>query len=154
MNPFASLRKILDESSDRRNPDPLQLQELLERTKTVAVVGISRDPQKPARRIPAYLAAQGFEIIPVTPATDRILGKETRATLAEVTEPVDMVLVFRPSQEAALVAQAAMARPERPVIWLQEGIRADEIAEMARSQGITVVQDLCIYRVHQALGHK
>ncbi len=146
------LREILDESRDPGNPGPLRLREILESAKKVAVVGISRDPQKPARRIPAYLAARGFEIIPVTPATDRILGRETRASLAEVTEPVDLVLVFRPSQEAAGVAQAAMARPERPVIWLQEGIRADEIAQRARAEGITFVQDLCIYKVHQALG--
>ena len=62
-----------------------------------------------------------------------------------------MVLVFRPSEEAAEIAREAMAREEGPAIWLQEGIRADEVAAEAREKGLTVIQDLCIYKVHKAL---
>ncbi len=152
MEGIEKLAEILAESGDPGNPGPERLRQIMERTRTIAVVGISRSPEKAARRIPAYLAANGYDIIPVNPAVDHILGKDARGSLAEVTEPVDMVLVFRPSEEAAQVAEAAMARPERPVIWLQEGIRADLAAARARAQGITVVQDLCTYKVHRALG--
>ena len=68
-----------------------------------------------------------------------------------VSESVDMVLVFRPSEEAAEIAKVAMEREERPAIWLQKEIRADDVAESARAKGITVVQDLCTYEVHRAL---
>ena len=63
-----------------------------------------------------------------------------------------MVLVFRPSSQAGLVVDAAAARPERPIIWLQEGIRADQATARARAQGLSVVQDLCLFKVHSALG--
>lgn len=148
----AALEAVLEESSDPHNPGADEIHDLVRRTLTIAVVGLSRDPSKPARRIPSYLAAKGAEIIPVNPQADRILGKPARKSLQEVTEPVDMVLVFRPSEQAGKVVRAAAARPDRPIIWLQEGIRNDEAAAEARSQGLSVVQDLCIYKVHRALG--
>ena len=151
MDVLAALQEILDESQDRENPGPGQVRAIFEEVERIAVVGISRNPEKAARRVPSYLAAQGYEVIPVNPFVDRILGKEALDSLEEVTDPVDMVLVFRPSEEAAAIAEAAMARPEKPVIWLQEGIRAPDVAAKARAQGLTVVQDLCAYKVHRAL---
>lgn len=148
----AALAAVLADSSDPDNPGPDEIHELVRRTLTIAVVGMSRDATKAARRVPSYLRAKGAEIIPVNPNADRILGKPSRKSLLEVTEPVDMVLVFRPSDQAGRVVDAAAARPERPIIWLQEGIRADEEAARARAQGIPVVQDLCMYKVHRALG--
>lgn len=148
----AALEAVLEESSDPENPGVDAIHDLVRRTLTIAVVGMSRDPSKVARRIPSYLAAKGAEIIPVNPEADRILGKRARKSLLEVTEPVDMVLVFRPSAEAGRVVRVAAARPERPIIWLQEGIRNDEAAAEARAQGLEVVQDLCLYKVHRALG--
>jgi hypothetical protein len=62
-----------------------------------------------------------------------------------------MVLVFRPSEEAAEIARTALGRDEKPVIWLQEGIRADDVAKRAREEGVTVIQDLCAFKVHKAL---
>ena len=87
----------------------------------------------------------------MNPFVDKILGKEAFDSLAEVRTPVDMILVFRPSAEAAEIAEATMARKERPVIWLQEGIRADEVAIRARAEGVQMVQDLCAYRIHVAM---
>jgi predicted CoA-binding protein len=151
MGELNAVQALLDESGDPHNPDPEKLKALLERVRTIAVVGISRNPDKAARRVPAYLAAKGYDLIPVNPFVDRILGKEALDSLDEVTHPVDMVLVFRPSKEAAEIAKIAMEREERPVIWLQKEIRADEVAESARAKGITVVQDLCSYEVHKTL---
>ncbi|MEJ2538364.1 MAG: CoA-binding protein [Gemmatimonadota bacterium] len=148
----AAVESVLAESSDPDNPGPEEVHAWVRETLRIAVVGMSRDPSKAARRVPSYLAAKGAEIIPVNPYAERILGKDARDTLAEVTEPVDMVLVFRPSAEAGAVLRDAAARPEDPVIWLQEGIRDDEAAREARAAGHRVVQDLCMYKVHRALG--
>lgn len=151
METLRKLQEILDASTDRENPGPEGLKQVLESVRRIAVVGISRDPEKAARRVPSYLAAKGYEVIPVNPFVDRILGQEARDSLEEVGEAIDLVLVFRPSEEAARIAETAMSRKEKPVIWLQEGIKADRVASEARGLGFTVVQDLCIYKVHQAL---
>ena len=150
-------RELLDaelrHSSDPDNPGAEEMHEIVRRTLKIAVVGISRDPLKAARRVPSYLAAKGADIIPVNPHAERILGRNVHRDLAEITEPVDMVMIFRPGgEEAGRVVRAAMARPEKPIIWLQEGIRADAEAAEARAAGFTVVQDLCMYKVHRALG--
>ncbi|MGD2122054.1 MAG: CoA-binding protein [Gemmatimonadota bacterium] len=151
MASLQELQTLLDESGDKDNPGPEELKKIFESVKTIAVVGISRNPEKPARRVPAYLAARGYEIIPVNPFVDKILGKKAEDSLDDVPEPVDMVVIFRPSEEAAEVAKAAMNRGDRPIIWLQQGIRADQVAIPARESGFTVVQDLCSYEVHRAL---
>lgn len=146
------IERLLRLADDPGNPDPDELRTIVRRTFIVGVVGISRDPMKDARRVPSYLAAKGAEIIPVNPNADRIFGRRARAELSDVTEALDMVLLFRPSDEVGPFVREAAARPEAPVIWLQEGIRDDEAAEEARAQGRTVVQNLCIFRVHRALG--
>jgi predicted CoA-binding protein len=146
------LLEVLERSSDPENPGLDEILDALQRCTRVAVVGMSRDPQKAARRVPSYLAANGYEIIPVNPNAARILGKAARPTLADVSERVDMVLLFRPSDQVGPFLTEAAARPERPVIWLQEGIRADVEARRAREQGLTVIQDLCIFKVHRELG--
>ncbi len=145
------LSHTLEASGDPNNPGPDEMLRIIEDTVTIAVVGLSRDPVKAARRVPSYMAAKGYDVIPVNPFAERILGKPARASLDAVTESVDLVLVFRPSDEAGDVIRQAARRPERPVIWLQEGIRNDEAAQEARAAGLTVVQDLCIYKVHRAL---
>ena len=145
------LQSLLDESADKENPGAEELRGIMERVRTIAVVGISRNPEKPARSVPAYLAANGYEIIPVNPFVDRILGKPALDSLEQVEGPIDMVLVFRPSAEAGEIARTTMEREDQPVIWLQKEIRADEVAEAARSNGLTMVQDLCAYEVHRAL---
>ena len=99
---------------------------------------------------PPTSRAKGYEILPVNPYATRIFGRPARKTLAEVTEPVDMVVVFRPSADAGRHLAEAASRPERPVVWLQQGIRDDEAAAEARARGMRVVQDLCTFQVHRA----
>lgn len=151
MGEMDALQRILDESHDPDNPGPIELKEIMTSVRSIAVIGVSRNPEKAARRVPAYLASKGYEIIPVNPFVDEIFGTEAKDTLAEVEAGVDMVLVFRPSAEAAEILVEAAERSDRPVIWLQEGIRADAAAAAARSNGLSVVQDLCAYKVHKAL---
>ena len=93
-----------------------------------------------------------FYLFCLNPMAGRILGKPARKSLDEVTERVDMVIVFRPSEEVAPFVRAAAARPERPIVWLPEGVRDEAAAAEARAAGVTIVQDLCIYRVHRAMG--
>lgn len=147
-----ALASLLATSSDRDNPGPMRIYRILQSARKIAVVGMSRDPAKAARRVPSYLAAKGYDVLPVNPYAERILGKPARDRLDQVNEPVDIVLVFRPSAEAGAVVDVAARRPESPVIWLQEGIRDDRAAARARAAGRTVVQDLCIYKAHRESG--
>ena len=145
------LERLLDESSDPENPPAERLVELLTNTQTIAVVGLSRNLEKPARRVPSYLAAKGFDVIPVNPSAERLLGRKSYPTLSEVEETVDLVLIFRPSDEAGLFVEEAVRRDEEPAIWLQTGVRSEREVLDARIRGRTVVQDLCIFRVHRVL---
>lgn len=151
MDPLDRLRGILAESSDPFNPPAERIEALFRRLHILAVVGLSRDPAKAARRVPSYLAAKGYEVVPVNPHAERLLGRPARATLDEVDDRLDMVVVFRPSEDAGAFVDQAAGRPEAPAIWLQEGIRADAEAAAAREAGLLVVQDLCTYKVHRAL---
>jgi predicted CoA-binding protein len=146
-----ALERVLSASSDHDNPGAEELRELMGRPLRIAVVGLSRFPEKPARRVPAYLAAQGHDVVPVNPSAERIMGRPAYATLAEVPGEVDLVMIYRPSAQAGAFVAQALARPERPAIWLSEGIRADAQIAEARGEGLTAVQDLCAYKVHVAL---
>jgi predicted CoA-binding protein len=147
------LQRVLRSSRDwANNPRPDEMRDLIRGTDSIAVVGMSRDPMKPARRVPSYLTAMGARVIPINPLAGRMLGTPARKSLEDVPEPVDMVMIFRPSNQATPFTRAAAARPERPVIWLPEGVRNDVAAAEARAAGLVVIQDLCIYQVHRAMG--
>ncbi len=146
-----ALRQVVSASSDRENPSADELRELLQGVRRIAVIGMSRYPEKPSKRVPTYLATQGYDVVPVNPNAERVMGREAYPTLADVPGAVDLVMIFRPSDQAGAFVREALARPERPAIWLSEGIRADEAAAEARSRGVTIVQDLCAYKVHSAL---
>lgn len=151
VNPLDDLRRLLAASSDRANPSAEALRDLFERTRRIAVVGISRFPGKPSRSVPAYLAARGYEIVPVNPNAVSVLGRRAYANLEDVPDAVDMVLIFRPSDQAGTFVRAAATRPERPAIWLSEGIRADADVDAVRERGIIAVQDLCAYKAHRGI---
>jgi predicted CoA-binding protein len=152
MSELDRLAHLLVESGDAENPSPEALRDLVQRLRSIAVVGISRDPMKPARRVPSYLAAKGIEVLPVNPEARWLLGRPCRSTLSAVVEPVDLVLIFRPGSEAREVMHAAAARPEAPCVWLQRGIRNDAAAREIRSlKRGAVVQNLCLFEAHRAL---
>lgn len=119
------------------------LRRLLTTVRSIAVVGWSPNPDRPSHRVAAFLAAQGYRVIPVNPgqAGRLALGEEVRATLAEVG-PVDMVDVFRRSEEAGAVVAAAIAAGAGAV-WLQLGVIDEAAAARARAAGLTVVMDRC-----------
>jgi predicted CoA-binding protein len=120
-------------------------------TKTIAVVGASADPSKPAHRIPRYLQGQGYRIRPVNPRGGEVLGEAVARSLAEVDAPVDVVEVFRPAAEAPQVAREAVAAGAT-VLWLQAGISSEEARQVAEAAGLTVVMDRCMGATHGELG--
>jgi hypothetical protein len=148
---LTAVKRELQESTDPDNPSAEVLRALFERVQRIAVIGLSRSLEKAARRVPSYLAAKGYDVIPVNPSADRILGKQAYPTLSAIPDPVDLVLIFRPSDQAGPFVAEAAARPERPAIWLQQGIRADPEIRAAREAGLIAVQDMCSYRVHRSL---
>ncbi len=118
--------------------------------KNIAVVGMSKNPEKAAHYVPKYLAEKGYNIIPINPTADEILGKKCYPSLADVPVPVDIVDVFRPSDQVKpVIDEAIKIRPK--VIWLQEGIHNPEAELPATKAGIDVVFNRCMLAEHQRL---
>jgi len=118
--------------------------------KNIAVIGISKNPEKAAHYVPKYLAEKGYNIIPVNPTADKILDKKCYREIAEVPDSVDIVDVFRPSEEVLPVVREAIKKNPK-VIWLQEGIHNPEAEELARKSGIEIVFNRCMLAEHQRL---
>jgi uncharacterized protein len=118
---------------------------------TIAVVGASADPAKPAHRIPRYLQEQGYRILPVNPRGGELFGEPVARSLVEVQGPVDVVDVFRPAAEAPRIARDAVQIGAK-VLWLQLGIESQEARQVAEVAGLTVVMDRCIGETHAELG--
>ncbi len=127
-----------------------QLREILS-LDTIAVIGASTTPGKDARLIPKYLIANGYDVIPVNPTTDEVLGRHSYPSLSAVEEDIDIVDVFRPSNELPGIVDEAIDRDDLSVLWAQSGISHDEAAARARDAGITVIQNRCIRIQHQRL---
>ncbi|RAU20853.1 CoA-binding protein [Paramagnetospirillum kuznetsovii] len=120
------------------------LRRILAHTRTIAMVGASSKSNRPSHMVMEYLQAKGYRVIPVNPAAagQEILGETVRASLAEIAEPVDMVDVFRHSDQVGAVADEAVAIGAK-VLWTQLGVRNDEAAARAEAAGLTVVMDRC-----------
>ena len=125
-----------------------EIGELLKRTKTIAVVGLSDSPLRPSYGVSAYMQSQGYKIIPVNPSIKGSLGEKAVASLADVEEKIDMVDVFRRSEYVPDLVDEAI-RLKVPAIWLQEDVIHEEAAERARKAGIFVVMDKCILKEHR-----
>ena len=125
-----------------------EIGELLKRTKTIAVVGLSDSPLRPSYGVSAYMQSQGYKIIPVNPSIKGSLGEKAVASLAEIEEKIDMVDVFRRSEYVPDLVDEAI-RLKVPAIWLQEDVIHEEAAEKARKAGLFVVMDKCILKEHR-----
>jgi predicted CoA-binding protein len=129
-----------------------EIRELLSRARSIAVVGIKAAALEDAYRVPAYLQQQGYRIVPVSPKLDRVLGEPALSSLREVREPIDLVDLFRAPQHLPAHADEILAMSPRPrTVWLQLGIRHDEVASRLEAAGIAVVQDRCIMVDHRRL---
>ena len=119
--------------------------------KNIAVVGMSRDPVKAAHFVPKYMIERGYNIIPVNPSANEILGKRTYAKVSDIKSQVDMIDVFRPSEDVYSVVEDSVKKPGVKVIWLQEGIHNAEAEKMALDNKINVVFNRCIMAEHMRL---
>lgn len=117
----------------------------------VAVIGASTCYEKAAYIVPAYLQRHGYEIVPVNPTADEIFGEQAYDSLADVTKTIDIVEIFRPSEEVPEIVEQALARDDVKTIWMQLGIRNDEAARAAEAAGVNVVQDHCMEVEHGQL---
>jgi predicted CoA-binding protein len=120
-------------------------------TRTIAVVGASANDDKPANRIPRYLQAQAYRILPINPKEDEILGERVYRSLRDIAVPVDVVDVFRPPAEAEQIAMDAVAIRPR-VLWFQPGTHTGEAIRIATDAGLTVVAERCMGHTHRVLG--
>ena len=134
---------VKDEHTDE------QIREILS-LKKVAVIGMSKNSSKAAHYVPRYLSENGYDITPVNPTTDEILGKKCYDSVSEIDEEIDIVDVFRPSDQVLPVIQEAIKKKPK-VIWLQEGIHNSEAEELARKEGIQVIFNRCMLAEHQRL---
>jgi len=132
-----------DEHSDEQIRDILSL-------KKVVVIGMSRHSSKAAHYVPKFLSDNGYDVIPVNPTAEEILGKKCYDSVSEIDEEIDIVDIFRPSDQVLPVVQAAIKKKPK-VIWLQEGIHNSEAEELARKEGIKVVYNRCMLAEHQRL---
>jgi predicted CoA-binding protein len=130
--------------------DDEELRSILEHNR-VAVVGCSTTPGKDAHDIPHYLDGQGYDVVPINPYADEILGKEAYDSLADVPGEIDIVDVFRPSEEVSGIVDDVLDREDVKVVWLQLGIHDDNAVSRAEERGLQVVQDRCMKPEHQRL---
>jgi len=130
--------------------DHRAVRDLLATSRTIAVVGFSPKPERPSNQVARYLLAAGYQVIPVNPGQKEILGIPCYPELKAVPHPVDIVDIFRRSDQVLPVVEAAIELKAKAV-WMQEGVVNHEAAELARSAGLLVVMDRCIKTVHQEL---
>jgi uncharacterized protein len=120
---------------------------ILASARTIAVVGLSPNPRRPSHGVARYLQRAGYRIIPINPNVDQVLGERAYASLREVSDPVDVVDVFRRSEFVGPIVDDAIAMRARAV-WLQDGVIDEQAAERARAAGLDVVMDDCMMRRH------
>lgn len=134
---------------DKDSHSDSEIKEILS-MKNIAVVGMSKNPEKDAHQIPKYLMSVGYNVIPVNPTADEILGKKCYKSLQEVPESIDIVDVFRPSEDVPPIVKDAIAKGVK-VVWMQLGISHKEAAEEASKKGIRVVYNRCMFEEHKRL---
>ena len=131
------------------SPQPDPIADLLQRSKTIAVVGLSNSPMRPSYGVSAYMQSNGYRIIPVNPKIKEALGETAYASLLDVPEKIDIVNIFRrPEFVEEIVDQAIQLKI--PAIWMQEEVINQKGAEKGRKAGIFVIMDRCILKEHRA----
>ena len=128
-----------------------EIQQVFQNQPRIAMMGASKKPQRPAHRIFKYLRAQGLDVIPVNPGGGEVDGVPMVLSLAEIDGPVDIVNVFRNPRDLDLSLVDESLKLGARVLWLQDGVVHEEIAQAALQAGLDLVMDDCIYRRHRAM---
>jgi len=127
------------------NPDDAVLRALLQQVRTIAVVGISPQPDRPSYRVARAMQGFGFRIVPVRAGVREVLEEQAYASLADIPFAVDLIDVFRAAEQVPAIVDACLAL-HSPALWIQEDIDAEAAAQRARDAGRTVVMDRCLYK--------
>ncbi|SDP40096.1 CoA-binding protein [Desulforhopalus singaporensis] len=129
-----------------------EIAELLKKIRKVAVVGLSPKTNRPSNMVGRYLVDAGYTVYPVNPGHDAILGVKCYPSVSAIPDPVDVVDIFRKSEDILPIVEEIVALSKKPLaVWMQQGIINEEAAELARENGIFVVMDRCIKVDHQNL---
>ena len=123
------------------------LARLIQDCRIIAVVGLSSNPSRPSYRVAAYMQQQGKVVVPVNPRETEVLGEPAYPELSSLPGPIDLVTIFRRSEEAGVVVDEAI-RIKAKAVWLQEGVIDEAAAERARRAGLQVVMDRCWLKEH------
>ncbi|OGQ86933.1 MAG: CoA-binding protein [Deltaproteobacteria bacterium RIFOXYD12_FULL_56_24] len=129
------------------------IKKLLTTSRTIAVVGLSPKEARPSNMVARYLIEAGYTVIPVNPGQEEILGLDCYPNLTAIPTPVEIVNIFRRSEEVEPIVAEAITLGAR-MIWMQEGVIHAEAARTAKAAGLVVVMDRCIKTVHHCLGHE
>ena len=122
-------------------------EQIIENARVIAMVGLSANRERPSNRVARYLMGQGYKVIPVNPNESEILGEACYPDLGSIGQAVDMVDIFRKSEDVLPIAEEAV-RIGAEVVWMQEGVINEEAAALARRAGLEVVMDKCARKVH------
>ena len=123
------------------------IDEILKNSRTVAIVGVSPKEDRPSYRVASYLKSQGYDMIPVNPACSEVLGEISYPDLLSLPRPVDVVDIFRRSEDVPQIVEQAI-KIKAKVVWMQEGIVNEAAARMAQQAGLKVVMDHCMRKEH------
>ena len=129
------------------NLDP---ETIVKEARTVAVVGLSKDPEKASNEVGAYLMEQGYRVIPVNPKEDEVLGEHAYNTVEQIPEQVDVVDVFLPPDKTPDIAEDAV-RAGVKTLWLQEGIESSEARRIAEEGGLAYIENRCMRKTHEGM---
>ncbi|HVH32022.1 MAG TPA: CoA-binding protein [bacterium] len=127
-----------------------KMAQIVQSARTIAVVGLSDKPDRPSNEIARYLQKAGYRIIPVNPRLAEVLGERAYPSLREISEPVDVVLIFRRPDAVPPVVDDAIAI-RAPVVWMQPGAENPEAASRAQAAGLTAVVGMCMRTMHRSL---
>ncbi|HHD83752.1 MAG TPA: CoA-binding protein [Campylobacteraceae bacterium] len=133
------------------NANPEEFREIFESVKTIAIPGLSPNPEKDSHKVAKYLQEQGYKIIPIYPKEETILGEKVYRSLDEVPEGIDMVDMFRKPEVADAIVDAIARREDVKVLWLQKGIVNNAAAKRAEEMGLKVVQNRCSMVEHRGI---
>jgi uncharacterized protein len=142
--------RILNMNFERDSHSDDQLKEIYN-LRNIAVVGMSTSPEKPGHFVPQYLLKIGYNIIPVNPKAAEILGRHSYHKVSDIAEQVDIVNVFRKSEDVYPVVQDAIQKKGVKIIWLQEGIHNEKAERLAQAKGIDVLYNRCMMAEHKRL---
>ena len=154
--PFDSWYGLHELSKEMRVPNPsaaATIDEIFRDCRTIAVVGLSSNPARPSYEVASYMKAQGYRVIPVNPNETNVLGEPAYPSLASVPGPIDLVNIFRKSEDVLPIVEEAIARGAK-AIWMQEGIINEPAAALAKEAGLLVVMDRCWLKEHIARSHR